>query len=196
MNNLKKQMYKEFAQEGINQLTAEYKKKYKPKKDDRFNHNGITYEIGPIKVTDGIEFEISSKIPQEELQKKATLTSYFNAVKKIIKKSEKKPFSIDKENIIREISEDEKKERDYVKLKYIYTDEEIYDNAEILKKTEAILKNPEKHKVPEIKGINTLAGKLVVLSIKENIIKKAKENMDLLISANEEVRKSFKKAGK
>ncbi|HUU50487.1 MAG TPA: hypothetical protein VMW81_05985 [Nitrospinota bacterium] len=196
MTNLKQQMYKEFAQEGINQLIEEYKRKYKPKKEDRFNYNGITYEIGPIKITDGIEFEISSKIPQEELSKKATLTTYFREVKKIISNAEKKPYSIDKENIIREISEDEKKERDYVKLRYVYLDNELYNNEEILKRSEEIIKNPQKHKIPEIYGINTLAGKLVVLSIRDAIYKKAKENMNDLISANEQVRKKFKKDGK
>lgn len=196
MSNLKQQMYKEFAQESINQLIDEYKKKYKPKKEDRFNCNGITYEIGPIKTTDGIEFEISSKIPQEELLKKATLTAYFNAVKKIISKAEKKPYSIDKENIVREISEDEKKERDYVKLRYVYMDNELYNNEEILKRSKEIIKNPAKHKIPKILGINTLAGKLVVLSIRNTIYKKARENMDGLISTNEQVRKKFKKGGK
>ena len=192
MGNLKQHIYKEFAQDGINQLLAEYKKKYKPKKEDRFHYNGITYEIGPVSITEGIEFEISSKIPQDELSGKLTLTQYFNAVKKIMNQKEKKPDSIDKENIIREISEDEKKERDYVKLKYVYMDEELYDSEEIFKKSNEILKNPKKHKVPEIQGINTLPGKLVLLSIKESIYEKARQNMNDLINANEEVKKKLK----
>lgn len=196
MSNLKQHLYKEFAQEGINQLIAEYKKKYKPKKEDRFNYNGITYEIGPVSIEEGIEFEISSKIPQDELPAKLTLSSYFNAVKKIMTRKGKKPFSIDKENIIREISEDEKKERDYVKLRYVYKDEELYNSEEILQKSIEITKNPKEHQIPEIHGINTLAGKLVVLAVQEAIYKKAKENMDDLVNANEEVKKPTKSGRK
>ena len=60
----------ETASVTLNRLTKDLQKKFEPKKGDRFNVEGITYEIGPPKFVDAdkaIRFEISSKIPGEEL---------------------------------------------------------------------------------------------------------------------------------
>ena len=118
MANFKQQFFLQFASIGLSELIAEYRNRYEPK-GDRFNVEGITYEIGPAKITqDGVEFEVSSKIPQEELPSKADMVRYFEAVRQVMQRSGRVPLSIDMENIIREINEDETKERDYVKLRY------------------------------------------------------------------------------
>ncbi|NIP99492.1 MAG: hypothetical protein GWM98_02955, partial [Nitrospinaceae bacterium] len=68
MSTLKGMLFSQFANEGLNDLVEEMRSKYKPKKGRRFNHNNITYEISrPILKENCIEFEISSKIPQDEL---------------------------------------------------------------------------------------------------------------------------------
>ena len=119
MTNFKQQFFLQFASLGLTELIADYRNRYEPKKGDRFNVEGITYEIGPAKITQqGIEFEVSSKIPQEELPSKADMMKYFETVKTLMQRSGRMPLSIDMENIIREISEEETKERDYVKLRY------------------------------------------------------------------------------
>ena len=68
MANFKQQFFLQFASLGLTELIADYRNRYEPKKGDRFNVEGITYEIGPAKITrEGVEFEVSSKIPQDEL---------------------------------------------------------------------------------------------------------------------------------
>ena len=53
MGSLKDQLFQQYAAAGLNRLLAAYRKQYLPKKGDRFNYNGITYEIGPPKVSNG-----------------------------------------------------------------------------------------------------------------------------------------------
>lgn len=190
MSTLKTHFFRQKAAESLKNLIAEYKSKFEPKKEDRFNVNGITYEIGPPSITPrGIEFEISSKIPQDELTSTMTLANYFKAVEKIMKSAKKQALAINMENIVREISEDETKSRDYVKLRYCYADSELYDNEEIYKKAHELSNDPEAQKeVKFVPGINTLAGNLILASVAKNTYTAAKEMMDRLIKANEEVR--------
>lgn len=192
MGNLKEQLFLEFASEALSSLTEEFREKYVSKKGDRFNVQGLTYEIGSPVIKDGeIEFEISSKIPQDELGQDMTQTKYFNAVKAIIRKGGKKPKSIDMENIIRETREDARKERDYVKVTYGYRESELYSQEEIAKKIEECSKNPGK-KIPEVAGIATLGGRVVLMTLRDTLRQKARENLQLLIDANNEVRKELK----
>ena len=82
MANFKQQFFLQFASLGLAELIADYRTRYEPKKGDRFNVEGITYEIGPASMSHaGIEFEVSSKIPQDELPSKADMVKYFEAVK-------------------------------------------------------------------------------------------------------------------
>ncbi|MBI2881743.1 MAG: hypothetical protein HYY21_09125 [Candidatus Tectomicrobia bacterium] len=192
MGNLKEQLFLEFASEALSSLTEEFREKYVSKKGDRFNVQGLTYEIGSPVIKDGeIEFEISSKIPQDELGQDMTQTKYFNAVKAIIRKGGKKPKSIDMENIIRETREDARKERDYVKVTYGYRESELYSQEEIAKQIEECSKNPGK-KIPEVAGIATLGGRVVLMTLRDTLRQKARENLQLLIDANNEVRKELK----
>lgn len=196
MSVLKGQFFKQKAAESLKDLIAEYKSKFEPKKEDRFNVKGITYEIGPPSVTQrGIEFEISSKIPQDELTSTMTLAGFFKEVQKIMKSAKKQLVAINMENIVREISEEETKSRDYVKLRYSYGDSELYDSAEIYEQVEELSKDPEAHKnVKFVPGINTLAGNLILESVGKNIYAAAKEMMDKLIEANEKVRSKMRAA--
>ena len=130
MANFKQQFFLQFASLGLTELIADYRTRYEPKKGDRFNVEGITYEIGPAKITPaGIEFEVSSKIPQDELPSKADMMKYFETVKIWMQRSGRVPLSIDMENIVREISEEETKERDYVKLRYCLAEQSLYTDA-------------------------------------------------------------------
>jgi hypothetical protein len=196
MATLRHQLFKEFAQMGLSETLTEYRKKFQIKKGERFNNKGITYEIGPAIVgQSGIEFEISSKIPQDELTKSMTLDSYFKEVRKIMERKGKKPFAIDKENIVREMGGDEVKERDYVKLKYMYEELELFDTGEIAEQATSIAEK-DAQSLPEVPGVQTVAGRLVLLSVRDSLKSAAKENMDFLIDANEQVRKKIKKPRK
>ena len=190
MPTLKEHLFQESVSKSLNRLRSEFRDKYKPKKDGRFECHGITYEISsPLVTRDGIEFEISSKIPVELLSARAKKEKYFKAIKDIISKKDKAPSSVDMENIVTSLSLSEKKERDYVKAKYIYPENELYDNNEITKKVDKFKKNPED--IPVIPGVTTLFGRLVLQSIEEQIYKKARENILSFINANEDIRKKY-----
>ncbi len=192
MPTLKDHLFQEYASKGLNRLRIELCNKYKPKKENRFDCNGITYEISSVRVKkDGIEFEISSKIPLELLSRRTSKEKYFELVKGIMLKKDKQPSAIDMDNIVTSLGKNEKKERDYVRLTYSYSENELYDSAEIAKKVEKFKKNPED--IPVMTGVTTVFGRLVLLSIEDSIHKKAKENVQSFIDANEDVMKKHSK---
>ena len=193
MTNFKEQFFLQYASLGLAELIAQYRRQYEPKKGDRFNVRGITYEIGPAKMTEeGIEFEISSKIPQDELPRKVDMAKYFREVKKLMRQADKRPLSIDMENIIREISEEETKERDYVKLLYSYAEEELCGDKAVRAELKRLQQDPSKGEVPPVPGVNTLAGRVVLSLLKRNIQQGAKVAMDGLIKANTSTRKKMR----
>jgi hypothetical protein len=193
MTNFKQQFFQQFASLGLSELIAEYRSRYEPKRGDRFNIDGITYEIGPAKVTDaGVEFEISSKIPQEELPSKADMVRYFEAVKALMLKVGPPPLSIDMENIIREISEEETKERDYVKLRYCFAEPMLYSDEMVKAELQRHQRDPAATPLPMIPGVNTLAGRAVLHLLKQNIQRQARLVMDQLIKANEATRQQMR----
>jgi hypothetical protein len=189
MANFKQQFFLQFASLGLTELIADYRNRYEPKKGDRFNVEGITYEIGPARITpEGIEFEVSSKIPQDELPSKADMMKYFEAVRALMQRSGRVPLSIDMENIIREISEEETKERDYVKLRYCLAEHTLYNDTMVNSELKRLQDHPEAVKPPDIPGVNTVAGRVVLDLLKHNVQRQAKAIMDDLIKANEETR--------
>jgi len=193
MANFKQQFFLQFASLGLTELIAEYRNRYEPKKGDRFNVEGITYEIGPAKIADeGIEFEVSSKIPQDELPSKADMMQYFEAVRALMQRSGRVPLSIDMENIIREISEEETKERDYVKLRYCLAEHTLYNDTMVNAELKRLQEQPEAARLPDIPGVNTVAGRLVLNLLKQNVQRQAKAIMDELIQANEETRQQVR----
>jgi hypothetical protein len=196
MANFKQQFFLQFASLGLTELIADYRRRYEPKKGDRFNVEGITYEIGPATFSrEGIEFEVSSKIPQDELPSKADMVRYFEAVKALMTRAGKAPSSIDMENIIREISEEETKERDYVKLRYCLAEDSLYDDNMVNTELKRLQEQPAAVKLPEIPGVNTVAGRVVLSLLKRNVQRQAKAIMDELIKANEKTRQQMRVAG-
>jgi hypothetical protein len=193
MANFKQQFFLQFASLGLTELIADYRNRYEPKKGDRFNVEGITYEIGPAKITqDGVEFEVSSKIPQDELPGKADMMKYFEAVRALMQRSGKVPLSIDMENIVREISEEETKERDYVKLRYCLAEHTLYNDAMVNAELKRLQEQPEAVTLPDIPGVNTVAGRMVLNLLRHNVQRQAKAIMDELIQANEETRQQVR----
>src|SRR5918992_26327 len=196
MANFKQQFFLQFASLGLTELIADYRTRYEPKKGDRFNVEGITYEIGPATMSrEGIEFEVSSKIPQDELPSKADMVRYFEAVKALMTQAGKVPSSIDMENIIREISEEETKERDYVKLRYCLAQNTLYDDNMVNTELKRLQEQPAAVKLPEIPGVNTVAGRVVLSLLKRNVQRHAKAIMDELIKANEETLQQMRATG-
>jgi len=193
MANFKQQFFLQFASLGLTELIADYRNRYEPKKGDRFNVEGITYEIGPAKITQkGVEFEVSSKIPQDELPGKADMMKYFEAVRALMQRSGKVPLSIDMENIIREINEEETKERDYVKLRYCLPEQTLYNDVMLNAELKRLHEQPEAVVLPNIPGVNTVAGRMVLNLLKQNVQLQAKTIMDELIQANEETRQQVR----
>ncbi|MEE9274265.1 MAG: hypothetical protein V3V62_03030 [bacterium] len=198
MSSLQEQLFVETASRSLHILTKDLQKKFEPKKGDRFNVKGITYEIGPPKFIDKkIQFEISSKIPGDELPESYDEAKYFKEIEKLCKGSAKKPGAVDMENIVRETRDQERKARDYVKLTYQYAEKELYDDKEIFREVEEFAKNPGKKNLPPpVPGANTLAGRLILNRLEGSLYEGAQKNVETLISANDKVRAQLKKGRK
>ncbi len=189
MASLKGLLFNQYAGEGLSQLIEELQSKYKPKKGRRFNKNDITYEISrPVLHDNSLEFEISSKIPQDELTSEKEMQAYFQAIKKIINAQKKKPTSIERENIIWDAKKETEKEREYVKLLYSYPLEDLYDDKEILKRCKDLEEGSAKEALPDIPGGFTTPGKIALLMVKEKIQEFCRHHITILIEANKKVR--------
>lgn len=189
MSNLKGILFNQFAGDGLTILVEELKDEYKPKKGRRFNHGNITYEIGrPTLKENALEFEISAKIPQDEIKTPKAMKAYFGEVKKIMNKEKKKPLSIVMENIVWDSKTNAEKERDYIKLIYQYSLDELYDDKALLKRCEAITKSATKEKLPDVPGIFTLQGKMALIMVRETIGELCRKHIDSLMKANKKVK--------
>ena len=194
MQSLKGILFNQFATEGLNLLVEELQTNYKPKKGRRFHHDNITYEISRPAIKDGaMEFEISSKIPQDELESKKEMKTYFKEIQSIINKGKNKPASIEMENIVWDSKKDSEKERDYVKLLYNYPFEELFDDREIEKRYKAITQGSSKEDLPDIPGVYTVQGKLALAMVREKTQELGMENIKNFIEANKKVREKLKK---
>jgi hypothetical protein len=189
MASLKGIMFNQYAGEGLSQLIEELQRKYKPKKGRRFNQNDITYEISrPVLNDNSLEFEISSKIPQDELTSEKEKQAYFLAIKKIIGAKNKKPVSIERENIVWDSKKETEKEREYVKLHYSYPLEDLYDDQEILKRCKDLEEGSAKESLPDIPGGFTTPGKIALLMVREKVQEFCRNHVTVLIEANKKVR--------
>ena len=189
MATLKKILFGQFAGESLTSLVEEMQKKYNPKKGRRFNHANITYEVSrPGVVDDNIQFEISSKIPQDELKGNHDMKSYFKEIKKLVSKEKHKPVSVEMENIVLDSKRDSEKERDYVKLLYCYPLDDLYDDKDVTAKINQMSQENIKESTQKIKGSLTPQGSLVLQMVKETIQNNARENIEQLISANKKVK--------
>jgi hypothetical protein len=189
MASLKGILFNQYAGEGLSQLIEELQSKYKPKKGRRFHHNNITYEISrPVLHDNGLEFEISSKIPQDELPTDKDMQSYFQSIKKIVNAEKKKPISIEMENIVWDSKKETEKEREYVKLHYSYPLEDLYDDKEILKRIQSLESSSDKDALKKIPGGFTAPGKIALLMVREKIQEFCRSHITILIEANKKVR--------
>lgn len=190
MGTLKGMLFNQFAGEGFNNLVEDLQQKYKPKKGRRFNHQNVTYEVGrPVLKDNTIEFEISCKIPQDEIKNPAAMKTYFSNIKKIINKGKRKPVSIEMENIVWDSKKDTEKERDYVKLLYQYPLDQLFDDKEVMKRYEQVTQGAYKEPLPDVPGIFTIPGKLTLAIVRETAKKICGEHIDSLINANKQVRR-------
>jgi hypothetical protein len=197
MSNFREQLFQRFASQGIAVSIEGFQSKYQPKKENRFNVDGITYETSPARLSDNaIEFEISSKIPQDELDSRDDFESYFAAIKTLVEHDEKRPVAMDMENIVQEIGGEDVKERDYVRLRYRYGFGEICDNDKIAAEVTKVKKDPSSRVLPDLPNVNTLAGRVILVCIEDFFREEATLRMERLIEANQEVRGMFKRQAK
>jgi hypothetical protein len=192
MTSLKGLLFSQYAAEGLANLVEEMQKKYKPKKGRRFNHNNITYEVSrPVLKENSIEFEISSKIPEDELGDSKDMKAYFKSINKIISKSKPAPVSIEMENIVWDSRRDTEKERDYVKLLYRYALDDLFDNETIINNNEALASGSNSS--TPASSTFTRQGTEVLNMVREMIHARGKENLEALVGANDTVQKKLSK---
>jgi hypothetical protein len=190
MATLKGILFSKYADKGLNSLLEELQKKYVEKKGRRFNYNNITYEVSRGSLVDeNMQFEISSKIPQDELKDRKDMKGYFTEIKKLAAKFNKKPIAVEMENIIIDTQKNTEKKRDYVKLLYSYPLDELYSEKEILEKTKGMKHQAQGETLPsEASGALTQQGNLALQLVKESIQSLARQNIEDLLGANKKIR--------
>ena len=189
MATLKELLFGKYAGEGLNSTVEEMQNKYGKKKGRRFNHENITYEIsrGDV-VGENMKFEISSKIPQDELKSDKDMKSYFAEIKKLATKFKSKPITIEMENIVLDTKKNTEKERDYVKLLYSYPLNDLYSDKKISEKTEEMSQIKGNKSTAKARGALTQQGDLALQLVQETTQSFARQNIEDLISANKQVK--------
>jgi hypothetical protein len=195
MSGFRQQLFHQFVVNGVTNCIESFKTQYEAKRENRFHLDGITYEVSAPSISgDAIELEISSKIPQDDLDRDE-FTSYFTAIGEFLASDARRPEDMDMQNIVQQGADGEAtKERDYVRLRYRYGFEEMYDNDAVAERIAAVQKDPEAYSLPNIPNVNTLAGRVVLSCVEDFMRQEAMERMQRLIEANQEVRQTFGKA--
>jgi hypothetical protein len=193
MPTMKGLLFNQFAAEGLNSLVEEMQSKYTTKKGRRFNHNNVTYEVSRPSLKDGaIEYEISSKIPEDEIKGTKEMQAYFIQIKKILSKGKPKPESIEMENIVWDSKKNTEKKRDYVKLLYKLTLDDLFDDKMVVKRHENILAGNKEADVPHSTSAFTMAGNVVLADVRDTMHNTGRNNVDNLIDANKKVKTALK----
>jgi hypothetical protein len=193
MPTLKGLLFNQFAAEGLSALVEEMQSSYTTKKGRRFNHNNITYEISrPALKGNTIEFEVSSKIPEDEIKTPKAMESYFDQMKKNISKSKNKPKSIERENIVWDFKKETEKKRDYVKLLYSYPLDDLFDNKVVAKRHEKVVSGQADAITPDTSSAFTTAGRVVLGVVRETIQQLGKDSLTELMEVNKKVKASLK----
>jgi hypothetical protein len=193
MPTLKGLLFNQFAAEGLTSLVEEMQSKYTTKKGRRFNHNNVTYEVSRPSLNDGtIEYEISSKIPEDEIKGPKEMQAYFQQIKKILAKGKPKPESIEMENIIWDSKKETEKKRDYVKLLYKLPLDDLFDDKAVAKRYESIRAGKEDADVPHSAGAFTTAGNVVLADVRDAMQNFGRDNVNNLIEANKKVKAALK----
>jgi hypothetical protein len=116
------------------------------------------------------------------------IDKYFKEVVKLINRNPKKPVDCKMENIVRS-SEEEIKERDYVKLVYRYKESELYTPDEVEKTLRKYI--AKGIPVPDAPGVATPMGKMVLHVLEESVKTNIRQNLNDLLDANESIKKEI-----
>jgi hypothetical protein len=193
MPTLKGLLFNQYAAEGLAALVEEMQSSYTAKKGRRFNNDNITYEISrPALKGNAIEFEISSKIPEDELKTPKEMQSYFDQMKKILAKSKNKPESIERENIVWDSKKETEKKRDYVKLQYRFPLDDLFDDKVVAKRHEKVMSGEVDPSMPDSSSAFTKAGKVVLGVVRETMQQRGKDSLLELMEVNKKVKASLK----
>ena len=193
MSTLKGLLFNQYTAEGLSALVEEMQSSYTAKKGRRFNNDNITYEISrPALKGNAIEFEISSKIPEDELKTPKEMQSYFDQMKKKLAKSKNKPESIERENIVWDSKKETEKKRDYVKLQYRFPLDDLFDDKVVAKRHEKVMSGEADPSVPDSSSTFTEAGNVVLGIVRETIQQRSKDNLLELMEVNKKVKASLK----
>jgi|TARA_B110000881_G_scaffold192543_1_gene185258 hypothetical protein len=193
MPTLKGLLFSQYAAEGLSALVEEMQSSYTAKKGRRFNNDNITYEISrPALKGNAIEFEISSKIPEDELKTPKEMQSYFDQMKKNLAKSKNKPESIERENIVWDSKKETEKKRDYVKLQYRFPLDDLFDDKVVVKRQEKVMSGEVDPSMPDSSSAFTKAGNVVLGIVRETMQQRGKDNLLELMEVNKKVKASLK----
>ena len=193
MPTLKGLLFNKYAEKGLSLLVEELQSKYTAKKGRRFNHNNVTYEISRPSLNQGaIEYEISSKIPEDEIKNPKQMQAYFQQIKKILSKGKLKPESVEMENIVWDSKKETEKKRDYVKLLYKLPLDDLFDDQVVSKRHENIMAGQADPNVPHSPSAFTMAGNVVLAHVRDTIQNFGRENLNSLIEANKLVKAGLK----
>ncbi len=194
MSTLKGILFNQAATDAINGLIETLQTKYTKKKGRRFNNANITYEISrPHLSGNALEFEISSKIPQDEIKDEKAMKNYFQEMKKKVNSDKDKPVSIEMENIVWDSKKDSEKERDYVKLLYNYPLDDLFNDKKVQEQYEDVRNNPKEEDLPQATGAMTVAGGIVLKQVREAIYDRGLAHINQLMEANKVIRAQLKK---
>lgn len=193
MASMKGLLFSQHASEGLNKLVSEMQKTYTLKKGRRFNHSKITYEVSrPVLRDNMMEFEISSKIPEDEIKDSKQMQNYFQGIKKSIPIKNNNPVSVEMENIVWDSKKESEKERDYVKLLYRYPLDALFNEDEVSKEHEKVIANTSKKEIPDSAGAYTPQGKIVLALVEETVQNLGRKHIESLIKANDKIRNKIK----
>ena len=192
MPTLKGLLFNQYATEGLSELVEEMQSKYTSKKGRRFNHDNITYEISRSALNgNAIEFEISSKIPEDEIKNPKEMQSYFQQIKKVLRKGKNKPASIEMANIVWDSRKETEKKRDYVKLQYRCPLDDLFDNKVVAKRHEQVMSG-QAPSITVSPSAFTKAGSVVLVVVRETMHQFGKESLVKLMDANKQIKASLK----
>ncbi len=193
MPTLKGLLFTQYATEGLSALVEEMQSSYTAKKGRRFNHDNITYDISRPSLKDNtIEFEISSKIPENEIKNPKDMESYFAQIKKVLNKGTNKPVSIEMENIVWDSRKDTEKKRNYVKLQYQCPLDDLFDNDVVAKRHEKVASGSADSSIPDTSSAFTSKGKVVLAVVRDTMHQFGKDSLEKLMDANKQVKASLK----
>ena len=193
MPTLKGLLFNQFATEGLSALVEEMQSKYTAKKGRRFNHDNITYEISRPALNDNtIEFEISSKIPEDKITTSTAMRSYFQQIKNVLGKGKSQPKLIEMENIVWDSRKETEKKRDYVKLQYRFALDDLFDNNVVAKRHEKVMSGQAGPSIPDSPSTITKAGNVVLAVVRENMHQFGKDSLIKLMDANKQIKVSLK----